>query len=244
MATAAAPFELEGAYAPPQSVTIASVYPVEQTVDISRRAPISKFTVPAGTKEKPGIFVVGDTWESEYTDSRGHRNIRILADKTAQHIVDGLTVHVFEANAAEQAYPGIFVCAGDAPTADEIENAVQCQRRYFMRLVNSAREKARNKRTQDIQDKERMAAQSLGLSGEEWMNDISKDSMKQCVWCSKHIPGAAKKCPEAGCGGFQKPEYAAEFAAMNAPPVVATSAVPSPPPSITPNQTNNSQQRR
>ncbi|HYV63299.1 MAG TPA: hypothetical protein VE958_11530, partial [Bryobacteraceae bacterium] len=122
MSTAAAPLELQGAYVPPQRITIASIYPIECVTHIARRAPKQSFPVPAGTKEKPGLLVVEDTWESGGTLDKPV-NHRILAQHTAKHIVDDLTVYLFEAHAASRSYPGIFICAGDYPTPEEIADA-------------------------------------------------------------------------------------------------------------------------
>lgn len=217
MSTAAAPpLEMDGAYIPPQQVVIASIYPLDCSTYISRRAPIQTFLVPRGTLEKPGILIVGDTWESDYAgQQRGIVNKRILAEHTADHIVKDLTEAIFEASASERAYPGIFKCKGPQPTADEIEYAAGTQHRFWLRLIAQARKFAVDKRHMDIQEKHRMAAREEGVTGEDWVQEISRDAMKKCSWCSEFIPAAARKCPKAGCGAFQTPEDAAAYAAMN-----------------------------
>lgn len=218
----APPLDMEGMYIPQKRITIASVYPRQVVTRISRRAPTNTFTVPAGTKEKPGILIVEDTWEAKATSGGG--NIRVLAEHTAQEIVDGQTVHLFRCDASQRAYPGIFLCAGDAPTPAEIEDAEGCQRRYWTVLVNAARELARKEKVSEVQEDMRLAGRELGIVGESWQLDVSKDAQKKCVWCAKFIDKAARRCSE--CSGFQTDADAQAFALQNAGPATPASTGP------------------
>lgn len=212
MATQAAPpIEIEGQYIPPQRVVLASVYPLDATVRIARRAPTQNFTVPKGTRDKPGILVVEDTWESGGTLDRPV-NHRILAEYTAMHIVDDLTIRIWGVNPQDRAWPGIFRCAGDEPTKEEIQDAWECQQRYWRHRVQHARGLERDEKRKEIQAIDRLAAEQLGIE-EAWVLGDS-DSKKRCVWCSKLIPKDARKCPEPGCGAFQSQPDADAYAKM------------------------------
>jgi len=210
VATPNVPLDMQGAYVPPQRVTIFSVYPEQMEVQFSRRAPVNKFPLAAGSPEKPAFLVVEDTWESNAT---GTGNTRILAEHTAADIVEQMTVRLWEADGPGRAYPGIGICKGERPNASEIEDAVACQRRFFALLVNAARELERLDRRKDIQAKHRMAGRELGVTGEKWMLDESKAAMKPCSWCRKWIDTQARKCPE--CGMFQTEKDAKDAAALS-----------------------------
>jgi len=221
VATPNVPLDMQGAYVPPQRVTIFSVYPEQMEVQFSRRAPVNKFPLAAGSPEKPALLVVEDTWESNAT---GTGNTRILAEHTAADIVEQMTVRLWEADGPGRAYPGIGICKGERPNASEIEDAVACQRRFFALLVNAARELERLDRRKDIQAKHRMAGRELGVTGEKWMLDESKAAMKHCSWCAEWIDQSARKCPK--CQGFQSTEDAAAFAKMHTPAAPGTPLQP------------------
>ena len=60
-----------------------------------------------------------------------------------------------------------------------------------------------------------MAGRELGIVGESWQKEISRDQQKKCVWCSEFIDKNARRCGK--CSGFQSEEDAKAFAAMNNP---------------------------
>lgn len=208
------PLDMQGAYIPPQRVTIFSVYPQEMEVKFSRRAPVNTFKIAAGSRENPTLLVVEDTWESNAT---GTGNTRILAEHTANDIVEQMTTRLWEADGPTRSYPGIAVCAGNYPTPAEIDDAEACKRRFFALLVNAAREFERLDRRKDVQPRHRMAGRELGIKGEKWMLDDSKETQKKCSWCSDWIDATARRCPK--CTAFQTPQDAADWAKMNAPAV-------------------------
>lgn len=203
MSTIAAPLEMQGAYVPPQRVTIASVYPEEMSVYISRRAPKQNFVVPAGTREKPGILVVEDTWETGSTSTPTH--VRILAEHTANHIVSDLTEHIWGIEPISRAWPGIFRCAGDSPTKAEIDAAWEGQNRYWDHLIQQARSIERDqlagiKSGARISVKHLLAAKIRGVEGETWITNTTENK-KKCSWCATWIDSSARKC--GSCGEFQ-----------------------------------------
>jgi hypothetical protein len=210
------PLDMVGAYIPPQRVTIFSIYPEKMEVILSRRAPVNVFPLEAGSPDNPALLVVLDTWESNAT---GRGNTRILAEDTARDVVEQLTTKLWEADGPGRAYPGIGICKGERPDAAEIADALAIQRRYFALLVNNAREMERLDKRKDIQSKHRLAGRELGVTGEKWLLDDSKASMKHCSWCAEWIDQSARKCPK--CQGFQTPEDAAAFTKMHAPPMPA-----------------------
>lgn len=215
------PLDMAGAYVPPQRVTIFSIYPEKMEVELSRRAPVNTFTLAPGSPAKPSLLVVEDTWESNAT---GRGNSRILAEHTARDIVEQLTTKIWEASGPDRSYPGVAVCAGDYPTAEEIADLEQCQRRYFALLVNNARQLERDQKPKEIHEKHRLAARELGVEGEKWTLEISNQSKKKCVWCQKWVEAATRRCDH--CQGFQSEADAAAWNKMHAPSAPGTPVQP------------------
>ncbi len=215
------PLDMAGAYIPPQRVTIFSIYPEPMEITLSRRAPVNVFRIGAGSAKNPALLVVEDTWESNAT---GRGNTRILAEDTARDIVEQLTTKIWESSGPDRAYPGIGLCAGSFPTAEEIANLEGCQRRYFALLVNNARQLERDQKPKEIHEKHRLAARELGVEGEKWTLEISNQSKKKCVWCSKFIEATTRRCDH--CQGFQTEADAAAWNKMHAPTVPGSPVQP------------------
>lgn len=211
----------EMSYVPRRVVMVCSIFPLQQRV--KRPLYNKEWVLPAGSKEKPSYVAVEDCSQMVYWGQDiGHRPNRILAEQVAQDVVDELTTYVGNSNAQEQAFPGIFVCAGDTATPEEGEFHSDRQFRYLRRAVESARELERAMPSQRnrIWKLHHVAAKVLGITGESWQQEIKDGATVECPSCFKHIDARAKKCPI--CLEFTKSEYDPAFAALEratAPPI-------------------------
>lgn len=208
-------------YAPQRVVTVCSIFPMKQVV---KRPLFNKqYVIPAGSKENPSYVTVEDCNQSVYYgETIGSRVSRFLAEQVARDIVEDLTLRVGNANAQEDAFPGIFICAGSEATRDEIEEADGKQFRYLKRAVEHARnlDRAMPSQRNRIGDLEHKAAEMLGITGESWQQEIKRGAQMECPSCFKFIDSRAKKCPI--CLEFTKSEYDPAFTALDratAPPV-------------------------
>ena len=94
-------------------------------------------------------------------------------------------------DAGERSFLGVFVCAGSAPTEQELSTAREQLDQFYRALVAAAdREWERSHSYLFINDLQRRAAASLGLQ-KEWFTNT---------------PGPAAECP--GCGERVKPGVA------------------------------------
>lgn len=129
-----------------------------------------------------------------------------------------------------QCHPGIWICAGDAATPEEIRSAEEVQTAYFNKEVEWADGMHQNKKTQGINEGARIAARWLLLE-REWLHTMTANSIVTCPYCGKSIPANVPVCNV--CSNIVNPaQYAelkrkeAEVLAGNTPPF----APPIPPP--------------
>lgn len=212
-------------FVPAKSITICSIFPMPQTV--IRGKYNKRWTIPAGSKQNPSYIAVEDCFESVYLGQDfGNRNSRVLAEQVAFDIVNECTLAVGNANAQEDAYPGIFMCAGATATPEEMEIHDAKQFRYLRRVVEAARklERANPSQRDRIWDLHHLAAGVLGIVGESWQQEIKRDAMIKCPQCRQYIESDTRKCPK--CLEWVKAEYAPEYAALE--------RATAPPPPITP----------
>ena len=116
-------------YVPPQKVTICSIYP-GKVLPVKRPLYSKTYEVPSGTPENPGYLVVEDAFQQVYFgENIGSHLVPVLASKIAEDVINEVSGKLSDSSAQEDAYPGIFVCAGDQATPDEIaENAARRHR--------------------------------------------------------------------------------------------------------------------
>lgn len=109
---------------------------------------------------------------------------------TAREIADDLCREV-NSDAGEQSFLGVFVCAGNAPSEEELRAAREKLDEFYRALVAAAdREWERSHSFLFINDLQRRAAANLGLQ-KEWFSTT---------------PAYAGECP--GCGERLKPGVA------------------------------------
>jgi hypothetical protein len=109
---------------------------------------------------------------------------------SAREIAEDLCREV-NSDAGERSFLGAFVCAGNAPTEEELRGAREKLQEFYKSLVASAdREWERSHSHLFIHDLQRRAAANLGLE-KEWYY---------------HAPAYAGECP--GCGERIKPGVA------------------------------------
>ncbi len=100
---------------------------------------------------------------------------------TAREIADDLCREV-NSDAGEQSFLGVFVCAGNVPTEEELRGAREKLDEFYRALVAAAdREWERSHSYLFINDLQRRAAANLGLE-KEWFSTT---------------PAYAGECPDA-----------------------------------------------
>ncbi|MGB6431179.1 MAG: hypothetical protein WBF06_11370, partial [Candidatus Acidiferrales bacterium] len=136
-------------------------------------------------------------------------------------------------DAGEDSFLGAFVCAGDAPTPEEIADARRRLNAFYRRKVAEAdREWARSHSHLFLDDLQRRAARELGLE-REWNYQLHETS--DCPGCGERVkPGVAvcKSCgaildrEKAQSLGLLRDSPAGSAAPMASPAAAAASVAP------------------
>jgi len=113
---------------------------------------------------------------------------------TAREIAEDICREI-NSDAGERSYLGVFVCAGDAPTEDELRAAGEKLEDFYRALVAAAdREWERSHSHIFLNDLQRRAAARLGLE-KDW--HYQPREMQECPGCGERVkPGVAvcKSC--------------------------------------------------
>lgn len=147
------------------------------------------------------------------TPVRGGRGVIDLGDKrtmeytiSAREIAEDLAREL-NGDSGEGSFHGVFVAAGEAPTAAELAGARRRLQEFQERLVGAADlEWERTHNPMFITDLERRAARQLGLE-KPWLYDPKP--LAECPVCAEKIKPGVAVC--RGCGAILDRARAAQF---------------------------------
>jgi len=139
---------------------------------------------------------------------------------TAREIADDLCREV-NSDAGERSFLGVFVCAGDVPTEDELRSARSRLEDFYRALVAAAdREWERSHSFLFIHDVQRRAAGHLGLN-KEWYYQARETA--ECPGCGERVKPGVAKCKS--CGAILDREKALALGLLQ-PPVEPPADMP------------------
>src|ERR1700687_414215 len=122
---------------------------------------------------------------------------------TAREIAEDLCREV-NSDAGEKSFLGVFVCAGQIPTEDELQSARSRLEEFYRALVAAAdREWERSHSFLFIHDAQRRAAGHLGLN-KEWYYQARETV--ECPGCGDRVKSGVAVCKS--CGGILDREKA------------------------------------
>jgi hypothetical protein len=114
---------------------------------------------------------------------------------SAREIADDLCREI-NGDAGEDSFLGAFVCAGDAPTDEEIAAATSRLEAFYRRKVAEAdREWARSHSHLFLDDLQRRAARTLGLE-REWNYELRES--QECPGCGERVKPNVAVCKSCG----------------------------------------------
>lgn len=135
---------------------------------------------------------------------------------TAREIADDLCREI-NSDAGENSFMGVFVCAGDTPTDEELKSAEEKLREFYRALVASAdREWERSHSFLFIHDLQRRAAAKLGMN-KEWHYQVRETD--ECPGCGDRVKPGVAVCKS--CGAILNKEKALALGLMQAAPEAA-----------------------
>ena len=113
----------------------------------------------------------------------------------AREIAEDLCREI-NSDAGERSFLGVFVCAGDAPTEDELGSARAKLEEFYRALVAAAdREWERSHSFLFIHDLQRRAAANLGLD-KEWYYQVRETA--ECPGCGTRVKPTVAVCKSCG----------------------------------------------
>jgi hypothetical protein len=114
---------------------------------------------------------------------------------TAREIAEDLCREV-NSDAGERSFLGVFVCAGNTPTEDELRNARSRLEEFYRAMVAAAdREWERSHSFLFIHDLQRRAAGHLGLD-KEWYYQARETA--ECPGCGERVKPGVAVCKSCG----------------------------------------------
>jgi hypothetical protein len=114
---------------------------------------------------------------------------------TAREIAEDLCREI-NSDAGEHSFLGVFVCAGDAPTEDELRDARAKLEEFYRALVAAAdREWERSHSFLFIHDLQRRAAADLGVD-KEWHYQVRETA--ECPGCGERVKPTVAVCKSCG----------------------------------------------
>jgi hypothetical protein len=114
---------------------------------------------------------------------------------TAREIAEDLCREI-NSDAGENSFLGVFVCAGNAPTEDELRGARARLEDFYRAMVASAdREWERSHSFLFIHDLQRRAAGHLGLN-KEWYYQVRETA--ECPGCGERVKPTVAVCKSCG----------------------------------------------
>jgi hypothetical protein len=151
------------------------------TFQIAERTPGTEFAVTRITPRN-GVIDYGDK-----------RTVPLAI--SAREIAEDLCREI-NSDAGEQSFLGVFVCAGEAPTAEELQSARGQLEDFYRGLVATAdREWERSHSFLFINDLQRKAANSLGME-KEWCYQMRE--MQECPGCGERVKPNVAVCRACG----------------------------------------------
>lgn len=188
---------------PNDKCTIVSIYP-DEIFEVKPTIEPGEFRIPAGTRDKPGILIVGpSSWWKELEENQPLLEIPQYSNVVADSIVKDWAQSMLGCTMGE-AMPGLFYVEGAVSGMDVIikhkdrlDHAYAKQKNWYLALCNMAdalwATSSGNPRT--ISKIMRIAARELGFEDKPWAKDFQMVAMHRCDACGGLRDNRFPICP-------------------------------------------------
>lgn len=157
----------------------------------------SHFSMEACKQGEHKLLKIGNYFEHTYVGERKYMDTPVYCDGINGLGFDLVNEWAENALGADKGGPGIFCCAGDEPTAEELERAFARQTAWADHICLLAEIEWINGRKGNVSKLQREAAHWLGRAAEyEWVSDRGTVRVTFCPMCAQSIDGRAIVCPK------------------------------------------------
>lgn len=157
------------------------------------RGGLTTFRIEPVPRGEYRLLKVTDLFQREYVGSGTYIGIPVFGEHIAPDLVSE-----WAKNAMLERFggPGIFVCAGDEPTQEELAKATRAQSRWCRALIDKAQgDWIRGQREHILEGSIfHKAAAWMGETGYEWMKNPEMN-LVACPLCRASIDAQAVVCP-------------------------------------------------
>lgn len=153
------------------------------------------FEIPAAAQGEYHVLTVSDVYELQRNGSQQQFTTPVFADALAVDLVNEWRNNKI---ANEHGRPGIFVCAGDKPTPEELNRERMIQTVWCEILVNEAESHWVQGKRDLVSELHREAAKWLGREAYNWVHNQGQVSLMACPFCATKIDQTAIVCRECG----------------------------------------------
>ena len=179
---------------------------------------LTTYEIEAAPRDGFRTLKVHDAFQREYVGGKVYMPVPVpgggvaIAHDIVREFADGTLLSGFGG-------PGVFVCKGDEPTAEELKIARAKQARWCRALINQAQgDWIRGKRDHIHEGSIfHRAAEYMGETY-EWMKPPEQLSAASCPYCGSQVPSGVPVC--ATCGRTIDPvrekQIQEQFAALHA----------------------------
>lgn len=155
------------------------------------------FELPACKTGEHKLLKISNYFEWTYIGEKKYMDTPVYCDGINGLGFDLVNEWAENALGADKGGPGIFCCAGDEPTAAELEKAVARQTAWADHICLLAEIEWINGRKNNVSKLQREAAHWLGRSAEyEWVSDRGTARVQACPMCAQSIDARAIVCPK------------------------------------------------
>ncbi len=214
----------------PNSITIASVYPIERVAERDY-APDphggrTKFVLKAAAKGEYTTLTVVDSWQNTKDILNGNRDIPlpVYALDIARDLISHWVTYCFGSSVDDG--PGIMIIKGTEPTEEELAFMTASQKRMAERLIHAGDELAEKHQHKHITDVHRALARWMDYRA-SWIANLGAE-IKNCKVCYSPIHINSRICKE--CKMDPDRTYDAQMAATAPVPAVEEARRPGRPP--------------
>lgn len=153
----------------------------------------TRFVLPAAPRDG---FTILKVEEMDELQNLGSDIEPFAAQVPADHIARDIMLE-WSGNVAGNEFggPGIFICAGDEPTPEELKRARHVQTIWCKWLCNIAQSEWVQGNRNNVKDLHRAAAKWLGTEQFEWIKEPEQASLKKCPLCSTQIEAPGGQLP-------------------------------------------------